>query len=222
MHRDASTAYLIVGSISIVGCAIAIVFLKNYLAIGPLFIGIPLLIIGLNGLLRPKHETERSDGKSRDAARTLSLFPSMGHFYLRSWKRGLMVLLSILIPVFLSFFCLYAMEIEDSIIFFVYITIMATFSFIWSIVDAQRICDSLHLPSSEDSFMDLKIKNYNLAENILFIGTFAVLVLFSALFIHYKVLEDTTIIRATMLLSSILPLYVLVKHFLKRDHIRSE
>ena len=218
MHRDASAAYLILGSVLTAGGILGIIFLfGSFYAYGLFVLGIPMLIIGMNGL-RSESDAKRSAEKSRDAAQTLSLIPGAGHFYLGSRKRGTVILLAILVP-FASLACslyLYRTSyigFDVSFLALTYFFVMIFFSVFWSATDVQNVCDRLGLPPSEHSIMDMKIKNYDLAENVLFIGTFAVLVLFSALFVYFDALEYPRIVWVAILLSSALPIYCAAKRF---------
>lgn len=217
MHKDASITYLAVGLMLVIGCVAAFVYLRDILVLGPLFLGGIMAALGLVGVLKLSPNA-LSSGKSREAAQILSFIPGSGHIYLGRWKRGMLIVSSFLVSLALLVSILFIDAGTVAVVAAYGLTILI-FSVFWSMVDIQIVFEQMDLPF-EGGIMDLNIKNFNLAENVLFMGTFVALVSFSAFFVYIRFLDDNLIIWVVVVLSLMFPLYCFAK-YLRIKKIRS-
>lgn len=220
VRKETSKLYLIFGLLFSALCIVACIFLYDRPGIiGAFFflilVAIPLAVVGYRG---------NTNGcgvgppiKSRDAAMILSFLPFLGHRYLGVPKRGIPMMIPLVTSI--GFFFLGALaiifetgqngvEVGSSLI--LYGMLMLVLSWMWSAIDVNDICNKMDLPY-EGGFFEMKIKKTHLAQAGLFLTIFLFCILTSLFLLSENWISETHF-WISIILSALLPFYVLLDH----------
>lgn len=102
--------------------------------------------------------------KERDAAMILSFIPGLGHKYMNESRKGIPhFVLFMLSIIMIALFAIMAVGIiektpEEASIYLIYGLILLLFTWMWSAIDVNDICNKHNLPY-ENGFFEMKLGN---------------------------------------------------------------
>lgn len=186
MGKDSAKLYIIIGSIMFTLCCIALIFFHDLpgitLPIGSLtFASLVICGVGIYNIknISIYEDKENNKEKEREAAMALSLLPGLGHKYLTGKLKIIhTTIFTISLILIISGMILISgtVRIEEDVgwVSLVYGLVVFFFSWSWSALEVNDICNNMKLQNIKGIF-SMNWDKTELGLSILFIVTFIIL-----------------------------------------------
>lgn len=186
MGKDSARLYVIIGSIMLTLCCIALIFFNDLpgimLSVGSLaFASLVICSVGIYNIknINIYEDKENNKEKEREAAMALSLLPGLGHKYLTGQLKishTIVFTISIILIITGIMIISGAIKIEEGAgwISLVYGLVIFFFSWSWSALEVNDICNNMNLQNIKGIF-SMNWDKTKLGLSILFIITFIIL-----------------------------------------------
>lgn len=186
MGKDSAKSYAVIGAIMLTLCCIALIFFSELpgvkLSVGSFaFASLVICGVGIYNLknINIYEDEEKNKEKEREAAMALSLLPGLGHKYLTGKLKiihTIVFTISLILIIAGILIISEIINIEEGVgwILLVYGLVIFFFSWSWSALEVNDICNNMNLQNINGIFS----MSWNKTESglsILFIVTFIIL-----------------------------------------------
>lgn len=231
MSKTTAKLYLYFGSIFSIICAISIViFHKEYSVIAPvaflICVSIPLTLAGYFGVKKDSYIVGYEETKKeRDTAMILSFIPGLGHRYMDELQKGIPHFILFTVSIILMTLSMMMVTNiiektpEEASIFLIYGLILLLFTWMWSAIDVNDLCDKADLPY-ENGFFEMKLNNSDIGVLITSV-IFYIIGLTASWFMLSEKWIDCTVFLIVTAISLLAPLYSIYRYSFHKKRSRS-